>query len=385
MKKRITASSIASLKVPEGERYAFLRDQDVSGFAVRKMASGVATFIFERRPKGTGKVKQETIGRCDHLSVDQARSEARRIAAEFSSPDYAINKLRQASVLTFAEATEKYVEMELSRKKLSYQKKTHQTLQRYALPKIGGVRLSHLRRQDVFAIVEPIMAADKRPTAEMVWVSISNVLRWACTFGHLENNPLFGFKPKFHLKARTRVLSLDEIRDIWWSTDDLSETQKAIVRLLILLPFRKDELRNLIWEEVEPEWINIPASRTKNSDPISLYLSPFAASQLPPKSNNSILVFSANGQKPVAVGTKINRKLESISGSSNWVFHDFRRTFSTIMHEQDAQHHIIEACLNHKDGTKLGVAGVYNRASYKSLIQQVMQKWSNLVEKAVAE
>ena len=360
-----------------------LRDQDVSGFAVRKMASGVATFIFERRPKGTGRLKQETIGRCDHLSVDQARSKARVVAAEFSSPDYISSQQIHANMPTFAEAVDQYVALELSRKKLSYQKKTIGTLRRYALGRLGEISLSSLRRQHVVAVVQAIMSDGKNPTAEMVWTSISNVLNWARLAGHMEINPLFGHKPAFHLRPRERTLSLDEVCRIWEATNSLSQPQKAIVRLLILMPFRKEELRLLTWPEIETSWVNIPATRTKNSDPISLYMTEFAYCQLPERRNETNLVFSASGTQAIAVGTKINRKLEMVSGVSNWVFHDFRRTFSTSMHECDAQHHIIEACLNHKDGTKVGVAGVYNRATYRSLVQQVMQQWSNAVEDAI--
>lgn len=164
----------------------------------------------------------------------------------------------------------------------------------------------------------------------------------------------------------------------------MSDFQRAIVRLLILVPLRKNELRLLKWLEIEADWLNIPASRTKNSEPISLFLTPFAASHLPERHNDKDLVFSANGIQAITVGTKINRKLELVSGVSGWVFHDFRRTFSTLMHEKDAQHHVVEACLNHKDGTKLGVAGVYNRADYRLLVQKVMQQWSDLVENTVA-
>ena len=46
------------------------------------------------------------------------------------------------------------------------------------------------------------------------------------------------------------------------------------------------------------------------------------------------------------------------------------------------QHFVIEACLNHRDGTRQGVAGVYNRAQYRAQKQTVLQAWSDLVEAA---
>ena len=55
MRKKLTNTLIAKLAVPEGKQSVKLFDTDVGGLGVRKMASGVATFIFEMRPKGAGR------------------------------------------------------------------------------------------------------------------------------------------------------------------------------------------------------------------------------------------------------------------------------------------------------------------------------------------
>lgn len=45
----------------------------------------------------------------------------------------------------------------------------------------------------------------------------------------------------------------------------------------------------------------------------------------------------------------------------DFVIHDFRRTASTLLHEQGYNSDWVEKCLAHKIG---GVRGVYNRAQY---------------------
>jgi len=100
------------------------------------------------------------------------------------------------------------------------------------------------------------------------------------------------------------------------------------------------------------------------------------------------LLFTANNRTPLTLGTEISVKLTKESGVSDWVYHDFRRTFSTHMHEavierMNDQHFMIEACLNHCDGSRQGVAGVYNRAQYRAQKQAMLQAWSDLVEAAV--
>ena len=48
----------------------------------------------------------------------------------------------------------------------------------------------------------------------------------------------------------------------------------------------------------------------------------------------------------------------------DWGLHDFRRTLSTRLNDAGIDPHVVEAILGHA-GAKRGVAGVYNRASYR--------------------
>ena len=101
------------------------------------MASGVTTFIVERRPRGSSVAKQITIGRAAHYTVEQARTEGRKLLAELSSNDYLAISSLKSSIPTFAEAVESYANLELSGKKQSYIDRTLGTLRRYGTPKLG--------------------------------------------------------------------------------------------------------------------------------------------------------------------------------------------------------------------------------------------------------
>ena len=209
------------------------------------------------------------------------------------------------------------------------------------------------------------------------------MLTWAVKFGHRDDNPLIRLKPDFRKVARDRVLSMEEVAAVWKAADALSEVHRAAVRLLILLPFRKSEFLSCHWTEFDGAWLSIPPERTKNSDATSLFLSSFAAGQLPARRNDSDRIFTTDGKVATRLGSKIQRKLREGADIPQWQFHDFRRTFSTHMNERGHPFHIIEACLNHRDPTRRGVAGVYNRAEYRAAKQTVLQAWSDLVEEAV--
>ena len=384
MRKKLTASIITKLQVPEGQRYVKIFDSEVPGLAVRKMASGVTTFIVERRPKGSSVAKQITIGRAAHFTVEQARTEGRKLLAELSSNDYLAIASLKSSTPTFANAVESYSKLELSGKKQSYIDRTQGTLKRYAIPKLGKTKISEISHRDVAQIVMKIMQDDKHPTAEMVWVSISNVLSWAVRFGYLDTNPLTGVKPKFKLNARRRFLSMAELASLWRAAECLSAPQKSAFRTLILLPLRTGELLSSGWQNVDRRWLVVPAERTKNNEESALFISDFAFSVLQTPANETDLLFTTNNRTPLVLGTKISVKITAESGVSNWVYHDIRRTFSTHLNERGHPSHIIEACLNHSDPTRRGVAGVYNRAEYRAAKQMVLQAWSDLVEEAVS-
>jgi integrase len=383
MRRKLTATLVAKLTVPDGKKSIKIFDTEVAGLGVRKMATGIASFIFEKRPKGAAAAKQITLGRCGDWTVDQARAKARQLAVDFSSPDYLSSEAIKGTTPTFAEAAALYDEMTLRQKSSNYRNKTLGTLKRYLIKPIGNLKVPDITQKHLVTIVTPLMQKDMHPTAQLVWEAASNILTWAVRNGHREDNPLIRIKPEFKKVTRDRVLTLDELASIWKASATLSDAHKAALRVLILVPFRKTELLGCHWHELEDGWLSIPASRAKTSEPIKLFLSDFAATQLPSRRNDSQLIFTTRGTVPTRLGSKIKAKLDAELGISDWVMHDFRRAFSTHMHEVSVQHHIIEACLNHKDGTKIGVAGVYNRAEYKAQKQSVLQQWSDLVEAAI--
>ncbi|MEC7485092.1 MAG: Arm DNA-binding domain-containing protein, partial [Pseudomonadota bacterium] len=184
MRTKLTNTVIAKLAVPEGKQSVKLFDTDVGGLGVRKMASGVATFIFEMRPKGAGAMKQVKIGRCSDMSVDQARARARELALDYTSPNFLQLEVARGQTPTFSEAVRLYDLLALSNKSPTYREKTMGTLRRYAERPLGALKVTAVHRQHVAAIVTPLMRDGKDATAQMVWEAVSNVLTWAVKFGH---------------------------------------------------------------------------------------------------------------------------------------------------------------------------------------------------------
>ena len=384
MRKKLTATVIDKLACPESKPQIKLFDVEVSGFGVRVTSKGVKTFIFERRPKGTGRLRQEKIGRCSELTAEQARSIARKKAIAFEDPEYLQKQAAAQARLLFNEAFEQYASIRMQSLAESTRDKQLGLFSREVLPKTDGLLLEDFNRINLSGITLPIQKSGREGTASDVWKAVSAFLTWCVRQGYLQVNPVLGATPEFKLKSKKRVLSLTELVAIWHTAGTLSPERCSAVRILSLMPFRKSEFTACKWEELSDEYLNIPAERAKNRKPISLLMTSFTRLQLPPRRNDTDFIFSTNGRVPTRLDDKLLKRVSALSGVENFSWHDFRRTFSTHLQETDNADFIaIDACLNHTNEAQKGVAGVYNRANYNERMKSVMQQWSNIVETAV--
>ena len=79
---RLTKTLVERVPVPAVGQ-AFYRDDLLLGFAVRVTASGVRSFVVEKRIDG--KVRRQTLGRFGVLTVEQARREAQKFLGQVAT------------------------------------------------------------------------------------------------------------------------------------------------------------------------------------------------------------------------------------------------------------------------------------------------------------
>ena len=208
--------------------------------------------------------------------------------------------------------------------------------------------------------------------------AISSMFTWAMREGHaIAVNPVSGTNPPPEPPSRARVLSNEELRELWLAlgTDQFSD----IVRLLVLTAQRREEIGGLRWTEIDlaVATIALPAERTKNRRAHIIPLSSLAGEILARQPRQWPWVFG-NARRSFTNWGDPKRGLPALRAP--YRLHDLRRSAATGMAELGVLPHVIEALLNHVSGHRAGVAGIYNRATYAREMREALERWAEHVE-----
>jgi integrase len=229
-------------------------------------------------------------------------------------------------------------------------------------------------------------------TANRTRASMSAMFGWAMEQGLADANPVMN-TGKREERSRDRVLSDAELAIIWNAL--LADHYGSIVKLLILTGQRANEIAGLQRPEMdfERDMITLPADRTKNNRAHEIPMSPAvrAILEAQPKIDERIFLFGY-GDGPFSGWSKsklsLDERITKATGKAltHWTVHDLRRTAATSMaNDLGILPHVIEAVLNHVSGHKGGIAGIYNKATYRREKAEALALWGDhitaLVEK----
>jgi integrase len=206
------------------------------------------------------------------------------------------------------------------------------------------------------------------------------------------------------------VLSDLELTAIWHAAGTLGYPFCQLVRLLMLLGQRREEVGGLQWLEIKDNemlWV-IPAERAKNDQTHDVPL-PSAALTIfrslprfvlsdnnnPYEAELSPYLFTTTGTTSVSGYSKAKHLLDAavsqwltehskregkpVPKIEPWRLHDLRRTFSTGLARKGWPQHVVEKLLNHKSGVTSGIAGVYNRYQYLEERRAAVDAWAEHV------
>ncbi len=155
---------------------------------------------------------------------------------------------------------------------------------------IGAMPLAEVRRRDLNALLDRVVAAGKPVAAASLGRLLGQMFRFAVDEELIDASPAEKLKKGTAHTPGDRVLSDDEIRRFWVSLDQpgvrMSAAMKHALRILLLTGARCGEIAAARWEHVsltgkEPVW-TIPATATK-----------MARTHLVPLSKQAVAAFKA--------------------------------------------------------------------------------------------
>jgi integrase len=382
-----------------------------SGFAVRVTAAGTRSFVLFHR--FNGKAYWETLGRWDAnqgggtLTVRDAIVRADKLAKDLRNgrredprPERT-RRLEDGDKPTDGNVSgllDRYISRYLKAGKLRSADMIEAQLERLVKPRIGKVGIYELRRSHISRMLDDIADESGPRMADLALAYTRKAFNWYEVNGHDDDfkSPIVRgmarLKPSD--RERERVLSDDEIRDVWAALDTITEPAcfSAYVKTLLLTAARRSEGADMSTTELEGEIWTIPAARYKTKldhvIPLSAAARELIASAAPEKpAKNAHFVFSTtSGAKPFSGFSKAKRELDKAIADireregrppmENFTLHDARRTARTLLARAGVRDDIAERCLGH---VIKGVEKVYNRYAYLDERRAAFEKLAGLV------
>ena len=351
---------------------------DGHGLQLRISMRNDRSWSFQYRFKG--RMKKLTLGNWPSISCTKARrlaNDARYSIARGIDPQ---EEKRKATIKKpkFEEIWAMFDELYIAK---SVKEKTAKDYRQIAakniLPKLGKRNLDEVERVEVVRLIDHV--ATRAPIlANRTLGLLKQFFNWAIGRGDIAMNPALGIpKPIKELK-RNRVLSLSEMRRIYSAAESLSPANALFIQLLLLTGQRAGVIAKLTSDEWNGDYLEIAGDRNKSGERILVPLPQIAQEKIASvaHTNGSFLLSTTNGYKPINGFSKLKKKLDYLSGITEWRLHDIRRGISTHFEDNGVDRFYVERLLNHKDNS---VTGIYAKSNHLEMRRNIFEQWSRVL------
>lgn len=392
----LNARSVATLKPVAGRRVEIF-DEEVSGLTLRLTPDGVKTWSLMYRHKG--RKRRFTLGRYPDLSLAKARKTAVETRGRVAGgADPAEDK--KADRATYGDTVgglfDLYKTKAEHRKSWSEVRRIFET---DVLPVWRHRRVQDISRRDIRELVDR-KAATAPVMANRILARVSALLSFAVEHDWIESNPAYRIPKPGEEKSRDRVLTRNELRELWpalhetAAKDDdgkplprLSSTLNDALLVMLLTAQRCGEVCRMRWEDVSLDtgWWTIPAADTKNDDahrvPLTDSVLKILRARL--RRDDDRYMFSSNGHASVAARAK--KAAANLSRGLSFKFraHDLRRTAASFMAEAGVDRMHIAHVLNHRSVTRSTVTAIYDRHHYDKEKRAALETWAMELQRIV--
>jgi integrase len=381
VRKTMSDKGVAALK-RRAARYV-VPDPELRGHYIRVQPSGAKSFVaVTLDPRG--KQVWTTLGGADMLTIATAREKARAAIQRVRAGLPAI-EAPAAKPATFENIAEQWLRRHVGAKGLRSEHEVRRLLQAHVYPAWKDRAFLEIRRSDVAALLDEVEDDHGARQADYVLAIVRGIMNWFATRNDDYAPPIVRGMRRTNPKerARSRVLTDDEIRAVW-KVAEANGTFGALVRLLLLTAQRRDKVVSMRWPDIaiDGTW-SIPAEAREKGTAGELLLPPAALDIIRAQphlgDNPYVLAGRANGH--INGYSKAKRRLDArLPGIPQWQLHDLRRTARSLLSRAQVRPDIAERVLGHAIE---GVEGVYDRHQYRDEKTDALRRLAALVDSIV--
>jgi integrase len=405
--KRLSEQVIKDLPIPSaGNRVTYFAGATIQGakgprgFGVRITAAGSRAFILNYRLRG--REYRFTIGGWPDWSALKAVREARHLRQRVDRGENPLEERASSSTaVTVGSVLDDFMVRHVRNKNQPLRSADvyDRAFKRLVKPRIGKLGIYDVRRSHIIKMLDEIEDRNGPVMADRTLGYVRKAFNWYATRDDQFNVPIVRgmarVKPKE--RARTRVLSDEEIRCIWPAFEEVGK-YGAFVKMLLLTAQRHGEVAHMSYKEITEDgiWI-IPAERYKTKRPHFVPLSKVAlaliANQQKFKDCDYVFPssvkkpFSRSGRSKMALDKAILKVMQKrakngamVEPLPNWTLHDLRRTAKTLMVRAGVRPDISERVLGH---VIAGVEGTYDRHTYADEKRDALEKLTTILERVL--
>jgi len=202
---------------------------------------------------------------------------------------------------------------------------------------------------------------------------------WAAErYKGLNGSPMAGLKKPGTERKRDRVLSDDELRQLWPAFLNAGYPFGPLFQLLLVTGQRLNEVAASVWPEFDLDrrvW-TIPSERYKSDRVLEVPLSELAVDiieELPRFTDTDLLFSSGRTSRPISGHSKAKARIDKLCDIAPWRLHDLRRTCRTNLGRLGVPPHVAELVIGH---SQKGLHAVYDRYTYGAEKADALQRWA---------
>jgi integrase len=262
---------------------------------------------------------------------------------------------------------------------------------RGALAAWAGRSVKTITAADIQALINKEMVKGTPVNANRLLAALKVFFRWASKpgVGLIPASPCAGIDKPAPEQERERCLSEAELAALWRAAEADGYPFGPMVRMLILTGCRRDEVVSAQWREFDLDarrWL-IPGRRTKNGRD---HLIPLCDTMLDivkalPRIKGSDYLFTTTGSTAISGLSRAKYRMAKAMAAElgtepeRWTLHDLRRTFVSGLQSLRFPIEVAEEAVNHKSGTRGGIAGVYARHDYADEKREAFAAWARYI------